>query len=143
MKSKIGGVIPALSTPFDRKGHAAEKPLRDLIDFLLSKGVNCLFACGGDGEGLRMTTEERKRTTEIVVDHTKRRAPVIVHVGSVSIDTAMDLARHAEKTGADALAAVQPYYYSFDDEGIIEFYRRLCSSTNLPFLIYNNPSQNA
>ena len=139
VKSKIRGVIPAVPTPFDMAGHVAEQPLRDLIDFMISHSVNCLFICGGDGEGLKMTTEERKKVTETVVDHTKRRIPIIVHVGSASVETAIDLAKHAEKTGADALAAVQPYYYSFDDEGIIEFYRSVCSSTKLPFLIYNNP----
>jgi len=138
---KISGIIPAVPTTFDEEGHVAEKTLRELIDFLLTRRVDCLFICGGDGEGLRMTTEERKRTTEIVVGHTKRRVPVIVHVGCASVGTAIDLAKHAEDIGADALAAVQPYYYSFDDEGIIEYYRRLCSSTNLPFLIYNNPSR--
>jgi dihydrodipicolinate synthase/N-acetylneuraminate lyase len=139
IKSRIGGVIPAVPTPFDKEGHVAERPLRQLTDFMIARGVNCLFVCGGDGEGLKMRTQERKKVAEIVVDQTKRRIPVIVHVGSASVETAIDLARHAEKTGADALASVQPYYYSVDDEGLVEFYRRICLSTSLPFLVYNNP----
>ena len=139
IKSKIGGIIPAVPTPFDKEGHVAEQPLRELTDFMIDKGVNCLFICGSDGEGLKMPSQERKKVAEIVVDHAKHRVPVIVHVGSASVETAIDLARHAEGIGADVLTAVQPYYYSVDDEGLVEFYRRICSSTNLPFLVYNNP----
>jgi dihydrodipicolinate synthase/N-acetylneuraminate lyase len=112
-----------------------------MIDFMIAHKLNCLFIGGSDGEGLRMATQERKRTAEIAVKHTNHRIPVIVHVGSPSVETAIELAKHAEAIGADVVTAVQPFYYSVDQEGTIEFYRRVCSSTNLPFLIYNNPSR--
>ena len=137
--SKIHGVIAAVPTPFDENGRVAEMPLRKMIDFMIGHELNCLFMCGSDGEGMRMTTQDRKRAAEIAVTHTNHRIPVIVHIGSPSIDTAITLAKHAETIGADVISAVQPFYYSFDQEGIIEFYKHLCSSTQLPFLIYNNP----
>jgi len=139
MKPRIGGVIPAVITPFDQAGHVSEPSLRRLTDFMIDKGVDCLFVCGTDGEGMKMTSEQRKRTAEIVVDQARGRVPVIAHVGSACLETSVELAKHAESIGADALAAVQPYFYAVDEEGLIEHYKRICSSTHLPFLVYNNP----
>jgi N-acetylneuraminate lyase/4-hydroxy-tetrahydrodipicolinate synthase len=135
------GIIPPLVTPFKNDGKLNEEGLRALVNFLTEKGISGFFICGTYGTGPAMTTEERKRTAEVVVDSAKGKAKVIVHVGSSNIDTVLDLAKHAEDVGADAVASVPPYYYAYDDESILEFFKGLISKVRIPVFVYNNPAR--
>jgi len=83
---------------------------------------------------------ERKRVAEVVVKEVEARIPVIVQVGAADPNVTIDLARHAEQIGADAVASLTPFYYHPGPESIIEHYRRLAAATKLPVLVYNIPS---
>jgi len=65
---------------------------------------------------------------------------VIVQVGDANPAVTVDLARHAEAVGADAVASLTPFYYHPGAESVIEHYTRLARATSLPVLIYNIPS---
>lgn len=86
-----------------------------------------------------MSIEQRKRVAEIVVDQVKARIPVVVHIGVISTAMTIQLAKHAEKIGADALGCVTPYYYAPDDDAIVEHYRRVVESVRIPIFVYNIP----
>jgi len=101
---RFQGVYPALVTPFDVEGRVDEDVLRDLVDWHLKAGVRGSFVCGSTGEGLLLSTEERKRVAEVVVDHLSGRGLCIVHVGHPSSEESTRLARHAEEIGADTTA---------------------------------------
>ena len=136
---KFEGIIPPLLTPFSNKGDLFEEGLRNLIDFQVERGVKGLFICGTYGCGPSMTSEERKKVAEVTLDQVKGKITVIVHVGSSCIDTSLELARHAENIGADAVASVPPFYYAYDNESILSYYKQLVSKVNLPVFVYNNP----
>ena len=86
-----------------------------------------------------MTHEERKLLVEYVCDQVKGRIPIIVHVGSISTKLSIDLAKHAYKSGADAVSSVPPFYWRFDDESIYQYYKDISESTELPMIVYNVP----
>ncbi len=138
---KFEGVIPPLLTPFTEKGEVFKEGLRDLISFQVEKGVKGLFICGTYGSGPLMTTKERKRVAEITVDQVGGKVAVIVHVGASSVDNVLELARHAEEVGADAVASVPPFYYAYDDDSVLFFYKQLLSTVNIPVFVYNNPAR--
>jgi len=138
---KFEGVIPPLLTPFTKTGEVHEEGLRKLIDFQAEKGVHGLYICGTYGSGPAMSKEQRKKVAEITMDSVKGRMFVIVHVGASSVDDAIDLAKHAEDVGADAVASVPPFYYALEDEAIIEYYRKLVSKVNIPVFVYDNPAR--
>ncbi len=140
MKDKFYGVYAALLTPFDEIGEVEEKKLRGLVNFLISKGINGLYVCGGTGEGLSMDVEERKKVAEIAKDEIKGRVNLIVHVGSYSTKNSIELARHAEKIGADGFSSLSPLYYQYSEEEIFNYYREIVESTDLPFFIYYIPA---
>lgn len=73
MMHTLGGVIPALITPFDQDENIDYKRLDKIIDFLLSSGVDGLYVAGSTGEGFLMTDEERKELANFVVDKVKKR----------------------------------------------------------------------
>lgn len=137
MGSKIEGIIPPVITCFDKNGKVDESAQRELIRYL-SKHVQGFYPCGTYGSGPLMTSEERKRVAEIVIKE-KGDAVAIIHVGAPSTADAVDLARHAEAAGADAVGAIPPYYYAYSQAQLIEYYRSLIRAVKIPVFVYNNP----
>ena len=135
----IKGVIPALITPFDEKEEFDEKRMRDLVSFLIDRGIDGLYLTGSTGEGFLMAPEERKKVVEVVLDEVNGRIPVIVHVGAISTKISIDLAKHAYNMGADAISSVPPFYWKFKEENIFKFYEEVSMSTPLPMIVYNVP----
>lgn len=109
------GVIPAVLTVFDKEENIDEVGMRQLVSFLIDKGVNGLYLTGSTGEGFTMTSEERKKVVEIVIDETAGRVPVVVHVGAIGTKISIDLAKHAESVGADGISSVPPFYWKFNE----------------------------
>jgi len=139
-KEKFAKVIPPLISSFTENGEIYEKGQREIISFLMDKGIRGFYVCGTYGLGPAMTLKQRKRIAEIVVDEAGSKATIIVHVGASNIDDVLELARHAEDIGADAVASVPPFYYRYDDEAMLRFYKALVSKVNIPVFVYNNPS---
>jgi len=135
----LRGIVPALVTPFTEDGRVDEGALRELLQFQLKSGVNGFFPLGTTGMGPAMEASQRKQVAEIVVEETRKRLPVIVQVGAVNPATSLELARHAEKIGADAVASLTPFYYQPGEEAVLEHYSKLSESTNLPVFVYNIP----
>ncbi|RLF14416.1 MAG: 4-hydroxy-tetrahydrodipicolinate synthase [Thermoprotei archaeon] len=141
MARDIYGVITALLTPFTKDGNIDEESLRELIRFQIEHEVNAFFPCGTAGEGMLMPPELRKKVTEIVVDEVNGKVPVIVHVGTSDTETTVELAKHAEDCGADAVSAITPYYYKHDVKSLILHYREISESVDIPVYVYNNPGR--
>jgi N-acetylneuraminate lyase len=137
--SKIKGVLPALVTPFDENENFDEGRMRAIVDFLIGRGIDGLYVTGSTGEAFMMSPEERKRALEVVTDEVKGRVPVIAHIGAISTHLSIDLARHAEKVGADALSSVPPFYWGFSQDQIVSYYSDITASTGLPMCAYNVP----
>ena len=142
VETKLRGVLPPMITPFTPEGEIYEKGLVEVVEFLVNRGVHGLFAIGSYGSFALMTTEERKRLARMIMKTVDGRVPVIFQVGSPSTRTAVELARDAADTGAAAVAAVVPFYYSgfaYKHGEIVEHYQALCDAVDVPVWIYNNP----
>jgi len=132
------GIIPPVLTTFDSEGNIDEKRYLNLIDFL-SKKVHGLFVCGTYGGGPLMTVDERKKVTELAIKGAVDRVPEIAHIGSSNPNDIFELAKHAEHSGAKAVATVVPFYFPYSQADIVRFFKKLIESTALPVFIYNNP----
>lgn len=132
------GIIPALLTPFTPDDQVDTHALCELVEFLIASDVDGLYVCGSTGEGLLMTEAERAQVAEIVVRQVAARVPVIVHVGALATPTSVRLAQHARTIGANAVAAIPPFYYHVGAGGIEAHYRAI-AQVGLPFYIYNIP----
>ena len=134
------GIYPALVSPFDGEGELNTSVIQDLVDWHLGVGVDGFYVCGGTGEGLLLTLEERKLMTEATVKAVSGRGKVIVHVGEISTQAAVDLAQHAQANGADAISAIPPIYYPADRPALVEHYRLVAAAADLPLFVYHIPS---
>ncbi|MEA4888742.1 MAG: dihydrodipicolinate synthase family protein [Clostridiaceae bacterium] len=138
-KIKIKGVVPALVSPLNDDGSIREDPLRKLIKWQISHGINGLYVCGTTGEGILMQPRYRKELLEIVLDEAGGRIPVIAHIGALDMTVAADLAKHAEKAGASVVSSIPPIYFSYSEDEIYEYYSTLAAASNLPMLMYGIP----
>jgi dihydrodipicolinate synthase/N-acetylneuraminate lyase len=135
---KMKGVVPPMLTPFDREGQLDIEGLKTLTGFLRER-VHGLFICGSYGSGALMSLQERKQVTETVMETVNGRIPVVVMVGTTNNAHSAELAAHAQSAGADAVAAVGPYYYTHQSDSIRSFYGAIMEAADLPVYVYNNP----
>lgn len=136
---KFSGVMPALMTPVTNDGKLDEPALTSFIEYLILQGADGFYVAGATGEGLILDFDTHAALTESVCKTVAGRVPVIVHTARMNFSEAVFLAKHAEKCGADAISAVPPLFYSYGEDELFNYYKKLSESTALPFIIYNNP----
>lgn len=134
------GIIDVPVTPFTPDNKVDLDTFGRVIEFLLRHNATSLCINLHLAESLNLTLEERKLLTKAAVEVTAGRVPVIVHVSTPGTDQAVDLARHAEKAGADCVIAIAPYYWKPSQEGLYEHFSAIMSATELPFIAYNSPT---
>ncbi len=137
MATDFSGIIPPVLTCFDKEGRVDEGRQREIVRYL-SQHVQGFYPCGTYGSGPLMSIQERKRVAEIVIKE-KGKAFVIVHVGAACTADAVDLAKHAEAAGADAVGAIPPYYYAYSQDQLLGYYRAIIKAVKIPVFVYNNP----
>jgi N-acetylneuraminate lyase len=136
---KFCGVGTAMYTPCDDGGGLNLAAVKPMVAFNLRHGIHTFFVNGSTGEGLLMTTEERKAMAAEVVQQVAGRATVMVHVGAVATREAVELAAHAEKAGADAVSSVPPFYYTVSPAAVREHYLAIARAVGVPMFIYHIP----
>jgi dihydrodipicolinate synthase/N-acetylneuraminate lyase len=141
MMKKMHGIITAMVTPFDSNGGVYTEAIKRHVDFLIEKGVNCLYPLGTTGEMLLMDVDERKLVAETVVAHNNGRLPVFVQAGAMSQRDTIELAGHAHDIGADGIGVVTPAFYKLNDREIEEYYVSVARSipADFPMYTYNIP----
>lgn len=137
---RFTGSIPALVTPF-RDGALDEEALRALVDWQIENGSSGLVPVGTTGESPTLSHAEHKRVVEIVIDEAKGRVPVIAGAGSNSTSEAIELARHADQAGADAVLVVTPYYNKPTQAGLYAHFKAINDAIGVPIIIYNIPGR--
>jgi dihydrodipicolinate synthase/N-acetylneuraminate lyase len=138
-RSVTTGIVIPLITPFDENYHVDLHALESVVELTVRAGVHGLFVAGSAGMGPVMSVEERKAVCESSVKKVAHRVPVIVQIGAPDIQTTIELAKHAQEAGADALGCLPPYYYSdHSDTEVLNHFRKLADSVELPIYIYQN-----
>ncbi len=139
-KTKFRGSFTALVTPF-KNGSVDEKAFRGLVDWQIAEGTSGLVPVGTTGESPTLSHQEHMDVVEWCVDQARGRVPVVAGAGSNSTREAIDLARHAEKAGADAVLVVTPYYNKPTQEGLYQHFKAINDAIGIPILMYNIPAR--
>jgi 4-hydroxy-tetrahydrodipicolinate synthase len=139
-RASFRGSFTALVTPF-KADALDEKAFRDLVDWQLAEGTNGLVPVGTTGESPTLSHDEHKRVVEWCVNQAGGKVPVIAGAGSNSTAEAIELARHAEQAGADAVLIVTPYYNKPTQEGLYQHYKAINNAIGIPIIIYNIPAR--
>lgn len=135
------GSLPALVTPFDETGALDESAFQTFVEWQISEGSHGVVPVGTTGESPTLSHDEHKRVVELCVKTVNGRVPVIAGAGSNNTAEAVDLARHAESAGADAVLVVTPYYNKPGQRGLYKHYSEIAKAISLPIFIYNIPGR--
>ncbi len=138
----LRGIWAATLTPFtadlrlDEDG--ARRNLRHWVDDL---GIDGLFVAGKQGEFFSMSVPERKRCFELAVSEIGDRAGTILSCSDQNLDTVIDLARHAQKIGADFIVVHSPvlHFVNPQDETVYEYYRHLSETLDIGIAMWSHP----
>ncbi len=138
----LKGVMQAPVTPlkddfsFDPDGFAK------MVEFHVRHGAPAIAWPHHKAESLNLTIAERKLGAEIAVKTVAKRVPVSIFTGTLSEEDSLDIARHAEKIGADALLIISPYCRRPTQDEIFDSVVRIATCVSLPVLTYNSPWRN-
>lgn len=142
LKTKLSnGVSPAMATPLQTGSSRVNAAVvSQLVDFLLERGVKGLFVGGTTGEGIMLDAAERMKLHEAAVAAADGRVPVLLHVGALTTETAVALTRHAAELDADGIAAVTPFYYGINEDGLARYYHAVAQAApETPLFLYDIP----
>ncbi|MBV1698026.1 MAG: 4-hydroxy-tetrahydrodipicolinate synthase [Hyphomicrobiales bacterium] len=137
-KTSFRGSFTALVTPF-KNGSLDEKAFRELVAWQIAEGTQGLVPVGTTGESPTLSHGEHRQVVEWCVEEARGRVPVVAGAGSNSTKEAVDLARHAEECGADAVLVVTPYYNKPTQEGLYQHFKAINDAIGIPIIVYNIP----
>ena len=133
------GCGTAMVTPFRKDSSLDEATLRVLIRRQVAAGINFLVPCGTTGESPTLTHEEHLRVVAITIEEAKGKVPVLAGAGGYNTQHVIEMAREAEKLGAQGILSVTPYYNKPTQEGLYQHFKAIAAATSLPIILYNVP----
>ena len=137
---KYEGVIPAFYACYDEAGEVSSERVRALTQYFIDKGVKGVYVNGSSGECIYLSVADRKLILENVMEVAKGKLTVIAHVACNNTKDSVELAKHAESLGVDAIAAIPPIYFRLPDYSIAKYWNDMSAAApNTDFVIYNIP----
>jgi 5-dehydro-4-deoxyglucarate dehydratase len=131
-----GGLLSFPVTHFDAGGAFLEDPYRAHCAWMLSHELAGLFAAGGTGEFFSLTPNEVIRGVGAAAAEANGKLPVISGCG-YGTAIAVEIARGAEKAGADGLLLLPPYLVGSSQAGLAAHVEAVCKATGLGVIVYN------
>ncbi|XP_016080123.1 PREDICTED: N-acetylneuraminate lyase isoform X3 [Miniopterus natalensis] len=143
-KKKLQGLVAATITPMTEHGEINFSVIGQYVDYLVEKqGVKNIFVNGTTGEGLSLSTSERRQVAEAWVTKGRNKLDqVVIHVGALSLKESQELAKHAAEIGADGIAVIVPFFLKPQNkDGLIDFLKEVAAAAPaLPFYYYHIPA---
>lgn len=136
---EIKGIITAMVTPFDARGEISKQGTKDLIRYLLGKGIDGLFILGTNGEFHVLEEKEKLTFAQYVIDEVSGQVPVYVGTGGNSTKQVITLSKQMEQLGADALSVISPYFVPPTEHELVAHYTSIADAVTIPVLMYNIP----
>ena len=139
--AELGRLLTAMVTPYAPDGSVDYAHARRLAAALVRAGNDGIVVSGTTGEAPLLSDDEKARLWEEIKRELGPDRTVVAGAGTNDTKHSVELARRAERAGADAILAVAPYYLRPPEEGIYQHFRAIAESTSLPVIVYNVPSR--
>jgi 4-hydroxy-tetrahydrodipicolinate synthase len=133
------GVYVAMMTPFRDNGSINEEVARQMVRFLVEKGVDGIFPLGSVGEFIHLNFEEKVSLMEIVQEEAKGSVAVTPGATGVNAAESITLAKKAEAIGCQAVVLSPPFYYPINQENMERHFEMVADSVDIPIILYNIP----
>ncbi|MEF0943488.1 dihydrodipicolinate synthase family protein [Rhizobium sp. BR 362] len=141
-RANFKGIWAAALTPFTRELAIDEDGLhKNMAHWMDDLGINGVFVAGKQGEFFSMSLEERKRVFEVAVQAAAGRGGTIMSCSDQNMDVVIDLARHAQRVGADYIVVHAPllHFFKAQDETLYEYYRYIAEKVDIGIALWSHP----
>jgi 4-hydroxy-tetrahydrodipicolinate synthase len=138
-KDSFKGILCLPVTPFNKKDEVDEPALRQIIEKLITDGVDALVPTGATGEFPHLLHEERKQIWEIVLDQTNGRVPILAGTGAISTKESLMFTQQALDVGCDGVMLSHPLLFNTTDDETYGYFEKIATKVDIPILMYNNP----
>ncbi len=135
---KPEGIYVAMMTPFI-DGRVNEIVVRQMVDFMVEKGVDGIFPISTVGEFIHLDFEEKVSLMRIVHEQAKGRVPVTPGIASTRPKDCIQLAQKAQEIGCEAVVVAPPYYFPISQDNMERHFETICDAVDLPVILYNIP----
>ncbi len=135
------GLVHTPVTPFTTDNRIDFGLFEKLIEFHLRHGAESLAIPMHAGESVSLSDEEQRTLMTFTVEHVRGRVPVIAHTSDSGTAIAAARARHAEASGASAIIATTPYYWTPPPAMIVEHFAQIGSAVRIPFFVFYAPDE--
>ena len=137
---KYRGILPAFYACYEAEGSVSPARVRALTQYFIDKGVLGIYVNGSSGECIYQNVEERKCIIENVMAVAKGKLTVINHVACNNTRDSVELAKHAQQVGVDAIASIPPIYFRLPEYSIAAYWDAISAAApETDFIIYNIP----
>ncbi|MBB3232665.1 5-dehydro-4-deoxyglucarate dehydratase [Halomonas stenophila] len=130
------GLLSFPITDFDDQGRFDAESYRRRLEWFVSHDISAVFVAGGTGEFFNLALDEFREIVRLAVETVDGKLPVIASAG-LSVESGKAFAAAAQEAGADGLLLMPPYLTECPQEGLVEYARRICDSTDLNIIYYN------
>src|SRR5690348_8235800 len=134
------GIWAAALMPFTPSLAVDEDGFRRNIDHWIEDlGIDGFFIAGKQGEFFSMSLDERKRNFELAVEACAGRAQTIMSCSDQNMDVVIELAKHAEKVGADYIVVHAPilHFFKQQDETLLNYYRTIADKVDIGMALWS------
>lgn len=135
-----GSIVPII-TPFKEDFSIDYETLERLIEFHIKNGTRGIVPVGTTGESATLSHSEHRDVVKFTIDVVNKRIPVIAGAGSNSTKEAIEIAKQAEKDGADGILSITPYYNKPTQDGLIAHFTEIAKNIKIPIILYNVPGR--
>jgi 4-hydroxy-tetrahydrodipicolinate synthase len=137
----FGRVLTAMATAFHADGSVDLDGTARIATHLVDHGHDGVVVSGTTGESPTTSVAEDGRILAAVKDAVGDRAKIVAGVGTNATAHSVELARQAEKIGADGLLLVTPYYSKPGQAGVLHHFRAVVESSDVPVMLYDVPGR--
>jgi len=133
------GVYVAMMTPFREDGTINEEVVRQIVNFLVEKGVDGIFPLGSVGEFLHLSFDEKVSLMRMVYEEARGRVAVTPGATSVNAKESVALASKAKEMGCQAVVLSPPFYFPITQDNMERHFEIVADSVDIPVILYNIP----
>ena|SRR2546428_2572075 len=141
MVKNLRGTGVALVTPFNADRSVDFNGLKNVIEHVITGGVEYLVPLGTTGETATLNKEEKKKVFDYVLETNSGRVPVVAGIGGNNTYEIIETLKDFNTDGFSAILSVSPYYNKPNQEGIYQHYTMMADNSPLPIILYNVPGR--
>jgi 4-hydroxy-tetrahydrodipicolinate synthase len=139
-KQTFRGIITPMITPLTDTDRLDERGVENLVEHLITAGVNAIFILGTTGEAQHVSIKIKAELIQKTATYIRGRVPMLVGITDTSVYESIRIAEIAAKNRASAVVAAPPYYFTLGQPELIEYYELLAEKSPLPLYLYNMPA---